>query len=57
MELLNEKQAAAFLKISKFTLSKWRSSGGGPSYRKFGKAVKYTMSDLQEFIEKSKVGR
>ena len=50
--LLTEKQAAEILNIKPKTLSRWRWQGEGPIYRKIGGAVRYSVDDLKEFIEK-----
>ena len=39
-------EAAAFLHLSPRTLEKMRVIGGGPSFRKFGRRVFYTLPDL-----------
>lgn len=55
--LLNESKAADYLGISPKTLSGWRWSGKGPSYRKLESAVRYAITDLDEFLANGKVGR
>ena len=42
-------EAAAYLSISARTLEKCRSIGGGPRFRKFGRIVRYTAADLDEW--------
>ena len=44
-------EAARFLRLSPRTLEKQRSNGGGPAYRKFGRAVRYTVADLEHWAE------
>jgi hypothetical protein len=44
---LNNAQAATFLNLSPRTLEKLRSIGGGPCFRKFGRRVMYSPSDLE----------
>ena len=51
MEFLTRDQAARHLTnrglaVSKLTLQKWATVGGGPLYRKFGNRTVYTTSDL-----------
>jgi predicted DNA-binding transcriptional regulator AlpA len=41
--------AARFLGLSTSTLEAWRCRGGGPRYRKLGRAVRYLESDLVAF--------
>jgi hypothetical protein len=44
-------EAAEFLRLSPRTLEKHRGIGGGPRYHKFGRAVRYAMSDLEAWAE------
>ena len=44
-------QAAIILNISPRTLERWRLTGDGPSYRKFGKRVTYSQTTLLEWAE------
>lgn len=55
--VFNDVEAAAYLDMSPHTMRKFRTTGRGPSYRKIGKNVRYTLEDLQEYIEKQKVAR
>ena len=48
---LDTSQAAFLLNISPRTLERWRLTGEGPSYRKFGKRVTYSESSLLEWAE------
>lgn len=53
---LREGDAAAFLGLSPKTLSRWRWAGGrGPSYGKFGSAVRYSIADLERFAAGAEV--
>lgn len=52
---LRPEQAAKFLsnngyRCSKATLNKLRCVGGGPRFRKFGRYVGYTYSDLNHWV-------
>lgn len=40
------------LKVSKNTLQKWATTGGGPAYRRFGKRAVYLIEDLNEWAER-----
>ncbi len=40
-------ETAAFLRVALQTLAKWRVSGEGPPYQKFGRRVVYSLEDLQ----------
>jgi hypothetical protein len=50
---VREKEAAAFLGVSVFTLQSWRSrvTGGGPPVTKVGGMVMYSMKELEEYME------
>lgn len=54
MTILRTKQAAEYLGVAKVTLEAWRVRGGGPAFRKLGKAVRYCQSDLDAFLASSK---
>lgn len=43
---LTNSEAAAYLRLSPRTLEKHRILGGGPRFRKFGRAVRYHIDDL-----------
>ena len=49
-QLLNEREAAKFMRISVQLLRKWRASGRGPEHIKLGKCVRYHMHDIERFI-------
>lgn len=51
--LLTTKQAAALLNIKPGTMAIWRLQGKGPRYLKISKAVRYSVNDLNEFIDQS----
>lgn len=48
---LNELQVAERWNVSVRTIRKWRLEGGGPRFRKFGSAVRYSLVDLESFEE------
>lgn len=48
---LSVPEAAALLRISESTLNKWRLSGFGPRYRRFGRAVRYAEADILAWAE------
>ena len=51
-EVLNEKGAANYLRISPKTLQKWRCVGGGPEYRLVGgRRVVYKIKALRSFLD------
>ena len=43
-------EAAQYVGLSRFTLEKYRSHGGGPTYIKLGKRVVYLVSDLDQWL-------
>lgn len=50
-ELLSTKQAAQLLGLKPNTLAKWRVAGTGPVFVTMGRAVRYRVSDLRNFID------
>ena len=48
---LNTHQAAAYLNLSPNTLHRWRWSGHGPRFKKFGRSVRYSREDLDAYAE------
>ena len=48
--LLTVDQAAIYLGLARSTLNKWRCHGGGPTFIKMGRAVRYRQQDLEGFL-------
>lgn len=48
---IRTQDAARYLGISKSTLEKYRSHGGGPTYKKIGKICVYAIDDLDRWLE------
>ena len=48
--LLDERQAAIRLGVSVRTLQQWRVIGGGPSFAKIGRCVRYRPCDLTDYV-------
>jgi hypothetical protein len=48
---LDNREAAAFLRLSPRTLEKQRVTGGGPIYRKLGRRVVYAIADLEAWAD------
>jgi excisionase family DNA binding protein len=46
---LNTDQAAHYVSLSRRTLEKMRTAGGGPRFRKHGRYVRYHIDDLEEW--------
>jgi predicted site-specific integrase-resolvase len=49
--LLKTPAAAERLGLSTKCLENWRITGEGPVFRKFGRAVRYHVEDLDAFVE------
>jgi excisionase family DNA binding protein len=43
---LTEAELAALLKVSPRTLQRWRVEGNGPKFRRHGRRVRYSRSDV-----------
>jgi predicted DNA-binding transcriptional regulator AlpA len=52
---MNAQQAALYLKSSTSTLAKRRLFGGGPSFTRIGRAVRYRKVDLDAWMAASVV--
>jgi predicted DNA-binding transcriptional regulator AlpA len=50
MQNLKVAEAAKHLRLSKSTLDKLRCHGGGPTYFKLGRAVVYSLGDLDSWM-------
>ncbi len=48
-QFVTEAKAADYLGLAPATLSRWRWAVKGPAYRKFGTAVRYSITDLEDF--------
>jgi predicted DNA-binding transcriptional regulator AlpA len=49
-------ETARLLGVSVATVRRWRLTGQGPKYRKFGGAVRYFPEDIESFIATSPSG-
>ena len=49
-ELLTVIGAAAMLGLTPGTLNKWRISGRGPCWHRCGRAIRYSRTDIVEFL-------
>ena len=47
--MLNTKEAAQHIGCAAITLAKLRCYGGGPTYHKIGRSVRYTAADLDHW--------
>jgi excisionase family DNA binding protein len=50
---LTPSEAASYLRTSKSTLAKRRMKGSGPVFVRIGRAVRYRLSDLDTWINRS----
>lgn len=48
--MLNTKEAAAVIGCAPITLAKLRCSGGGPTFLKIGRSVRYSRTDLDDWL-------
>ena len=55
--MLNEKDAALYLGMSRIWLSQSRMRGTGPVYIKLGRTIRYSISDLDTYLESHRVRR
>lgn len=56
-EFLTPGQAGKVLGLSPGTLSRYRTSGNGPAYYKFGKAIRYRIVDVAAWAAERRVRR
>lgn len=47
--------AAAILSVTRKQLESWRTQGCGPAYSKLGRLVRYSVADLQRWMEDRRV--
>lgn len=52
-KLIDENQLAELTGLAVRTLQAWRYRGDGPPYMKLGSAVRYRLSDVEEWLEKN----
>jgi len=50
--MLPVEAAASYVGLSPSTMNKLRLTGGGPSYAKLGRCVRYSKSDLDTWLER-----
>lgn len=48
---MTTRQAADFLGLKRNTLEIWRLRGTGPRFVKMGRAVRYRLADIEDYIE------
>jgi hypothetical protein len=52
-QLLDQKTAAKFLRLSVRTLERLRVAGSGPRYARIGRLVRYRQQDLVDFVDRN----
>jgi len=55
MKWLNQNEVAELLHVPNRTVSDWRYRDVGPSYYKFGKHIRYSIDDVNRYIEERRV--
>jgi excisionase family DNA binding protein len=54
-DLLTEEEAATLLRVKRFTLRKWRRTGGGPRFVRCGwRLVRYARTDIDDWLSYNK---
>ena len=51
---LTETEAAARLRLKVATLRAWRNQGRGPAYVRLGRAIRYLVGDIDEFLQSNR---
>ena len=54
-QILTQAEAAKYLGVAPLTMRNWRNQRRGPDYLKIGRAISFCKSDLDRFIERSRV--
>lgn len=49
--LIDTDGAAELLRVSRRTIEAWRLRGGGPRFVRVGRAVRYRVRDIEDWIE------
>lgn len=49
--LMDDTEAARFLGMGRRTLQNWRVLGGGPPFLRLGRSIRYSLSDLQKYLD------
>ena len=50
-DVFTTREAAAYTRLGKPTLERFRLTGGGPRFAKLGGSVRYRRCDLEEWLE------
>ncbi len=57
MQLLKEDEVAQVLQCTQSALRRWRREDRGPRFVRVGRLIRYSKSDLEDFIEENSVGK
>jgi hypothetical protein len=49
-QMVNEKQTARMLEVSKAALRKWRREGRGPQFARLGRCVRYDLRAIEKYL-------
>jgi len=52
-DLLTPREAAAVVRLQPQTLAKHRCCGTGPRFKKLGRVVRYSLADLQAWLDRN----
>lgn len=55
LDLLSTEEASVYLGLSAATLNQWRFQKKGPLYIRMGGSIRYRRTDLDAFVETSRV--
>jgi predicted DNA-binding transcriptional regulator AlpA len=50
MTLLTQREVATLLKLSERTLERWRVAGTGPKFGRYGRSIRYRLTEIEAFI-------
>ena len=53
----DERTVSQVLSVSLATLRRWRASGDGPGFVRFGKSVRYLLSDVESWAASKRAGK
>lgn len=54
LRLVTPTLAAKYLTITRHSLACYRNLGGGPAYYKFGRWIRYSIEDLDEWVRRQR---
>jgi hypothetical protein len=54
-QIVDETKVAEIMDVAVQTLRNWRFQRKGPPYIKFGRSVRYTLGDIEEYISRHQI--